>query len=169
MDRVVQAYEGVMRMDLREPRTQDSYTRMDVACLPPLFVAWDPRGGQASSVAHGELRERWRRGDPEMRRVMQSLRELVDAGAAHLEAGDGAGFRELVDRNFELRSRIFPISERDREMVSIARASGAAAKLCGSGGAILGVPVEESQMVELAHVYRRAGFDFLRPEPGPRG
>ena len=164
MDRVVQAYEGMLQMDLREPRTPNSYTRMDMSCLPPLFVVWDRRGGQASSVAHGELRARWQSGDPEVRQVIQSLRELVDAGVTCLETSDGAGFRELVNRNFELRSRIFPISERDRELVAMARDSGAAAKLCGAGGAILGIPVEESQIAELAHAYRRAGFGFLQPE-----
>ncbi len=88
----------------------------------------------------------------------------MDAGVACLEASDGAGFRDLVNRNFDLRSQIFPISERDRELVAMARASGAAAKLCGSGGAILGVPVEESQIAELADAYQRAGFGFLQPE-----
>ena len=164
MDRVVQAYQGLMRMDLREPRSQASYARMDPACLPPLFVAWDPRGGQASSVAHGELRARWRSGDPEVRRVMQSLRELVDAGAACLERGDRAGFCELVNHNFELRSQIFDISERDREMIALARTHGAAAKLCGSGGAVVGIPQEESDTDELAQIYLRAGFDLVRPE-----
>jgi glucuronokinase len=164
MDRVVQSYEGMLRMDLREPRTPSSYTRMDVACLPPLFVVWDRHGGQASSVAHGELRARWQRGDPEVRQVIQSLRELVDAGVACLETSDGAGLRELVNRNFELRSRIFSISKRDRKLIAMARDSGAAAKLCGSGGAILGVPVEESQIAELGDAYRRAGFGFLQPQ-----
>jgi glucuronokinase len=112
----------------------------------------------------GDLRARWQRGDPELRHVIQSLRELVDAGVSCLEVSDGAGFRELVDRNFDLRSQIFPISERDRKLVAMARASGGAAKLCGSGGAILGVPVEESQMAELADAYQRAGFGFLQPE-----
>ena len=46
----------------------------------------------------------------------------------------------------------------------MARDSGAAAKLCGSGGAILGIPVEESQIAELAHAYQCAGFGFLQPE-----
>jgi glucuronokinase len=167
MDRVVQAYEGVMRMDLCEPRSQASYTRMDPACLPPLFVAWDPRAGQASSVAHGELRARWQSGDPELRRVMQSLRELVDAGTLCLERGDRAGFCELVNRNFELRSRIFDIAERDREMIAIARGCGAAAKLCGSGGAVVGVLEEEFELAELERVYRHAGFYLLRPELAP--
>ena len=163
MDRVIQAYEGVMLMDLREPRTAASYTRLDADLLPPLFVAWDPRGGVASSVTHGELRARWQTGDPELRRIMQRFRELVDEGVAALEQRDPARFRELMTRNFELRSEFFPISERDREMIAIAKRSGAAAKLCGSGGAIVGVPEREEELGGLAAAYLEAGFEMIRP------
>ena len=163
MDRVVQAYEGVMLMDLREPRSDASYTRLDPALLPPLFVAWDPRGGAASNIVHGELRARWQTGDPELRRIMQRFRELVDEGVAALEQSDQARFRELMTRNFELRSEFFPISERDREMIAIAQRCGAAAKLCGSGGAIVGAPDHEGSFERLAAAYRDAGFEMIRP------
>jgi glucuronokinase len=168
MDRVVQTYGGLVLMDLREPRSADSYRRLDPKLLPPLFVAWDPRGGQSSGVAHGPLRARWQRGDPELLRVVEEFRELVDEGEACLLARDEASFRELMERNFELRARIFPIGARDREMVSIARAHGAVAKLCGAGGAVVGAPEQEVQMAEIARAYGRAGFETLRPRLGSR-
>lgn len=175
MDRVIQAYGGVMLMDLREPRSETSYHRLSPSILPPLFVAWDPRGGACSGIAHGDLRSRWERGDPEVHRIMSSFRDLVDEGVGMLEGGGGEegggleggstlAFRELVSRNFEMRSQIFHISDRDREMVAIARRLDAAAKLSGSGGAVIGVPAREADLDAIAAAYEDAGFKMIRPQ-----
>lgn len=164
MDRVIQAYGGVVVMDLREPRSAASYRRLEPDLLPALFVAFNPRGGEPSSRAHGELRARWERGDPRLREVMQELRELADAGVEALEAGDADAFRALIDRNFDMRSSFFPISEADRRMVAIARSMGAAAKLSGSGGAVVGLPREASEMQRLRELYEAEGFRMVRPE-----
>ena len=163
MDRVIQVYEGVVVMDLREPRTAASYKAVDPDLLPPLFVAWDPAGGEPSGKAHGALRARWDSGDEELRTLMSDFRGLVDAGLEALDRGDHDAFAELMNRNFEMRARFFPISERDREAISIARRAGAAAKLCGSGGAIVGQPGDESAFDLLRSDYRAADFEFLRP------
>lgn len=170
MDRVVQAHGGLMVMDLAEPRGPASYERLDPAVLPPLFLAWDPRGGESSGRAHGTLRARWLAADPDVLRVIGELRALVDAGVACLRAGDRGGFRDLVRRNFELRTSIFDVAERDRRMVAIAARQEAAAKLCGSGGAVVGTPGPgdaEARLEGLAASYREAGFEFLRPTPAP--
>jgi glucuronokinase len=171
MDRVVQCYEGVMLMDLREPRSAASYTRLAPEILPPLFVAWDPRGGRASGRVHEGVRRRWREGDEEVHRAMAVLGELVDSGAACLQRGDHVLFRELVDQNFDIRARLFPISKPDREMVEIGRSRDAATKLCGSGGAVVGVPADPGEFGAIEKAYRNAGYQMIRPgvhsEPGP--
>ena len=184
MDRVIQAYGGVVLMDLKEPRSAASYRPLSAEILPPLFVAWDPRGGACSGIAHGDLRGRWERGDPEVHGIMGDFRDLVDEGVAVLEndggggngiegadarrgRGDTTAFRELVSRNFEMRSRIFHISERDRQMVAIARRLDAAAKLSGSGGAVIGVPAREADLETLATAYEEAGFRMIRPKACP--
>ncbi len=195
MDRVIQAYGGVVLMDLKEPRSAASYRPLSPEILPPLFVAWDPRGGTCSGIAHGDLRSRWERGDPEVHSIMSDFRDLVDEGVGLLEGGglegggleggaaegsaveghalEGGGgvegadtqaFRELVNRNFEMRSRIFHISDRDRQMVAIARQLDAAAKLSGSGGAVIGVPAREEDLDAIAAAYEEAGFKMIRPE-----
>ena len=172
MDRVIQAYGGVVLMDLKEPRSTASYRPLQPEILPPLFVAWDPRGGACSGIAHGDLRSRWEQGDPEAHRIMSDFRDLVDEGVDLLEGGGLEGgstqaFRELVSRNFEMRSRVFHISERDRQMVAIARQFEAAAKLSGSGGAVIGVPASEGDLDTLAAAYEQAGFRMIRPQPCP--
>jgi glucuronokinase len=167
MDRVVQAYEGLVLMDLREPRGAASYRLLDPGLLPPLFIAWEPRGGEPSGKAHGALRAQWNRDDEELRKVMLGFRDIVDRGVRLLERGEHEAFRELVDLNFDTRSRFFPISDRDREVVAVTRSRGAAAKLCGSGGAVLGVLAEERQAEGIEAELRERGFGFVRPWLNP--
>ena len=163
MDRIVQAREATVLMDLAEPGDCSSYQLLDASCLPELFLVWDPRGGQSSGVAHGELKRRWESGDPEVIQAIEDFRDLVDEGLGFLESGDSDCFRQAMDRNFDLRARIFQVSERDREMVALAREHGAGAKLCGSGGAVLGSPRTASDFDRLGQRYREMGYNFLRP------
>jgi glucuronokinase len=153
-----------MLMDLREPRSAASYTRLAPAILPPLFVAWNPRGGRASGWIHEEVRRRWREGDEEVRRAMAVLADLADSGWASLQRGDHAAFRKLMDQNFEIRAQLFLIAKGDREMVEIGRSLGAAVKLCGSGGAVVGAPADAGRFGEIEEAYRSAGYRMIRPE-----
>jgi len=164
MDRVIQVYEGAMLMDLQEPRTAASYKRLDVAALPPLFVGWEPQGGVPSGRAHGALQARWDSGDAELRRIMQTFRDLVDEGVAALQAGDHERFRACMRRNFELRDSFFPIPDGDRQMVAIALGLGAVAKLCGSGGAVVGSADDVERFEEIKAAFRDGGFSWMRVE-----
>lgn len=163
MDRVIQAYEGVMEMDLASPRSEASYRRVAPGLIPPMLIAWDPRGGRSSGVAHGDLRERWRRGDRRVLDTIEALRHVVDQGMVALEARDRSTFVNLVNFNFELRCRVFPVSERDRQMVDIARRTGGGGKLCGSGGAVLVVHGEDDGLLAAEQAFVEAGFDCCRP------
>ncbi len=163
MDRVIQAYEGVMAMDLAPPRLEASYRRVDPLLLPPVLIAWDPAPGHSSGVAHGDLRDRWRRGEKLVLDTIAELRDVVDRGLAALESGDHDTFAKLVDHNFTLRCRVFSVSERDRHMVDLARAQGAAAKLCGSGGGMLVVPPAGTDLQKIEHAFAAAGYRSCRP------
>lgn len=163
MDRVIQAYGGALYMDFRPPRGPRSYRRLDPARLPPLFVAWDPQPGQASGVAHGEVRARYERGDPEVVRAMAAFPRLADEGLACLERGDRARLMQLVDANFDLRASIWPLRRRDREMVELGRAAGAAVKFAGSGGAVVGVLADEARWPAVERAYAAAGLRTCRP------
>ena len=152
MDRVVQSYGGVVSMDLAEPRSADSYRPLDPTLLPPLFIAWDPRGGQASGRSHGPVRARWLAGDAEILAWVETFRELV------------------VAANYTSGLRVFDVSDRDRALVAFATAEKGAAKLCGSGGAVVGVPGAgdpEERLAVLEDRYQDAGFSFLRPRVAP--
>lgn len=166
MDRVIQAYGGLMSMDLKEPRTEASYTRLDIEMLPPMFLAWDPALGRPSGEAHAGLRARWLAGDALVHRAVEQFRDLVDSGVACLASGDHDAFRALMNQNFDLRATIFPVSSRDHRMVEIARAGGGAAKQCGSGGAVIGMAGPGTLLSACAEPYHAAGFAFAEAEFG---
>lgn len=167
MDRVIQAYEGLMAMELREPRAESGYTRLEIKQMPPLAVAWVPGGGEVSGRAHGDLRARWLAGDSEVWDTVKELRSVVDRGVVCLNDRDFDTFRALIDRNFELRTLIYDVSEHDLSMIAIAREAGAAAKLCGSGGAVLVVPADAGDLKSIEGLYRDRGYEFILPQLKP--
>ena len=169
MDRIAQAYEGMVVMDLGRPGDLSSHYSMDAGCLPAMFLAWDPQGGRPSDEAHRDLKRRWQDGNADVMMAVEAFRELVDEGLRLLERGDLDGFRDAMDQNFDLREKIFSVGQRDKEMVAIARNYGAGAKLCGSGGAVIGLPRSESDFISIKQGYLEAGYRFLRPhvrQPG---
>jgi glucuronokinase len=95
---------------------------------------------------------------------MAVLADLADSGSACLRRGDHAAFRKLMDQNFEIRAQLFSIPKGDREMVEIGRSLGAAVKLCGSGGAVVGAPADARAFGEIERAYRGAGYRMIRPE-----
>ena len=97
-------------------------------------------------------------------KLFATLRELVDSGSACLRRGDHAAFRELMNRNFEIRAKLFPISKANREMVEIGRSFGAGVKLCGSGGAVVGALANGGEFSEIERAYGSAGYRVIRPE-----
>lgn len=169
MDRAIQAYEGALLMDFGPERSASAYTRLARRDLPHLLIAWDTEGGEASGRVHSDVRERWQRGDADVHNAMREFAELVDEGMAALRIRDLVTFRAVVDRNFDARCALFPVSLRDREMVKIARGSGAAAKLCGSGGAVVAVLADRSEAAGLAERFADAGYPSRVPGGPPAG
>ena len=163
MDRIVQAREGAVVMDLTRPGDLSSHFAIEPNLLPPLFIAWQPARGEPSGVAHGDLQARWRAGDREVLETIGDLRALVDEGLGYLERGEHALFCRAMGRNLELRERIFSISEGDRQMVEIAARHGATAKLCGSGGAVVGATASDHGFENLEKAFVSSGYRFLRP------
>jgi len=162
MDRVIQAFEGLVAMDFKPPRRPQSYRALEPSLLPPLFLAWNPRAGAPSRVQHSGMRQRWLAGDTEVRQVVAELVALADAGVRCLERRDAAGLTELLDRNFAVRARVYPVSDVDRALVELARRAGGVAKLCGSGGAVIGMLRDDAAWPQLESAYAAAGWAAQR-------
>ncbi|MEL0001356.1 MAG: hypothetical protein VW623_14720, partial [Acidimicrobiaceae bacterium] len=77
---------------------------------------------------------------PAVRQSIAGFAEIADTGRQALLDGDTTTFCDAVDANFDLRRMIFTLDDDQAALVTAARAAGAAAKFCGSGGAIVAVP-----------------------------
>lgn len=139
-DRVIQALGGLQFMDFTGPDEIGVHESLDPALLPPLLVAWPNEPGTPSGDVHRALWERWNAGDGPLRAQLAGFADVADAGRQALLDGDTAAFCDAVDANFELRREIFDLDDAQAALVTAARAAGAAAKFCGSGGAIAAVP-----------------------------
>jgi len=166
-DRVIQVYEGCVYMDfsreLLEKQGYGYYERLDPAALPPLFVAYHDALSEGTEVAHSPVRERWLAGETKVITTMEEIAELAREARDLILAGRGAEIGPLLDRNFELRSRLYTISPGNRELIERARREGANVHFAGSGGAVIGVCRDEAMFDRLAHSYARMGARILKP------
>ena len=158
MDRLVQAHGGLLALDFAKPFAASSVQRLDPSLAPPMLIAWDTEPKKTSGAVHAPVWDRWCAGDLEVRTVLAEFRPLVERGLAALVRGDRAELMACVNHNFDLRARIFTITKRDRAMIDLGRAHGAATKFCGSGGAILVVAKTPELVPALADAYATAGF-----------
>jgi glucuronokinase len=159
-DRMVQARETLVAMDFGGEAV---YDELDPRLLPPLYVAWHPGAAAPSGVAHGELRQRHARGDPEVTRAMERLAEHAAHARQALLDRDRQAFARCVDASFDERLRIMPVDGLTFAMVEAARRAGASANSAGSGGAIVGTLPSEEVWLRLRDALERLGASAIRP------
>jgi glucuronokinase len=172
-DRVVQAYGGVVYMDFDKDymgrHGHGRYERLSVKDLPPVYVAYRTELAEESSVAHIAVHERYARGETIVVETMSEIAGLADLARELMEQHRWDELAEVLDRNFDLRCRIFPIREADKRMVSLARSTGASCKFCGSGGAVVGTYRDEGMLARLRAAMEGAGYEFAVPSVGING
>ena len=139
-DRVIQALGGLQYMDFSGPDDIGVHESLDPDLLPPLLVAWPKEPGTPSGDVHRALWERWSAGDSALRQSLAGFAEIADTGRQALLDRNTTTLCDAVDANFDLRRSIFTLDDEQATLVTAARAAGAAAKFCGSGGAIVAVP-----------------------------
>jgi len=160
MDRLIQAHQGLLAMDFAD----HSEESLSPSLLPEMRILVDSQTGQVSGDVHAPIRGRFEQGDSEICDVVTQYRPLVDRGLAALLEGDLEVLADCVDKNFDLRASLYPIAPRDLKMVSGVRACGAAAKFCGSGGAVLAVARAGVDFSGLAATARESGWDMVVPQ-----
>jgi len=167
-DRVIQAYHGLVYMDfareLMEKRGYGEYEQLDPGLLPNIYVAARTSLSEGTEVFHNNLRERWRRGDPDVLAAMRDWAAYAEEGRDCLLSRDYSRFGELIDANFDLRSRIYQIDRGNLEMIRTARAAGATANFAGSGGAIVGTYEDDGMFRRLSDAMRPLGVTVIRPK-----
>lgn len=170
-DRVIQAYGGLVYMDFdadyMEEHGHGRYEPLDPDILPPLYIAYRADLAEESSIAHINVRQRYAEGDPTVVRTMSEIASLTDCARELMEEGRFSELAEVIDRNFDLRARIFPIRESDMRMVKTARSTGASCKFCGSGGAVVGTYDGTTMLSRLQSAMRHEGYQFIVPHVAP--
>ena len=167
-DRVVQAYQGLVYMDfarsLMDARGYGEYERLDPDLMPNVYVAYRTSLSEGTEVFHGNLGERWRRGDPQVVEAMKTWAGYAAEGRECLLRRDYRRLGELIDANFDLRASIYPIDQGNLEMIHTARKAGASANFAGSGGAIVGTYTEDAMFTRLADSMKAIGVALIQPK-----
>ena len=167
MDRVIQVYEGCVFMDLDREIVQAQgfgrYERLDPGSLPPLYLAYKPDLGKVSGRVLNPIREGFERGDPVVLEALRRLAALAEEGKEALLQRDRERLRALMDENFDLRSRIMPISEENLSLIRAARACGASAKFAGSGGSLIGLYEDERMFADLSRALGEQQALVIKP------
>jgi glucuronokinase len=170
-DRVIQIYEGMVYMDFNqavmESQGYGAYVMMDYSSLPQLWLAYlsDPSD---SGKIHSNVKQRWLQGDKEVVEGMKKFGELTDEAKEAIEQKDHQKLASLMDQNFELRRKIYTdraLGEQNLKMIEIAKKYGSSAKFCGSGGAIVGLCLDEDKKFEMMQEFRSEGFVFCNIQP----
>lgn len=164
-DRVIQVYGGLVYMDfspdLMEANGHGNYVELDHGKLPPLWIAYVPRSTECSGKLHNNMRYRFENGDPEVIAGMREFARLTDHAVEAIEDRDYEAFGDLINRNFDLRRRLYgeqALGSHNLEMVEIARSAGLPAKFPGSGGAIVGIYDDPARLEFAAEAFHQAGY-----------
>ena len=175
-DRVAQVYDGLVYMDFGPDQMRcqcgfecGSYQTLSPSLLKQAYVLYDTESGKPSDHVHGPLFVRVQ-DDRRLQATMAEIADLVPQARDALLAGDQATLHRLLNRNFDLRSSLYPIARRHLEMIEAARGAGASAKFAGSGGAIVGTYADADVLERLrAIVHRRVdqAWRLLTPQIVP--
>lgn len=170
-DRVIQVYQGCQFMDfdqtLMDSRQYGRYESIDPTRLPPLYIAYDPCRAEVSGRYHGKLRVLFEEKKADIVAAMDDFAAYAEEGYLALIRGDLDTVRKLINANFDLRDRIFNVSDSNRRMVQTARSTGATAKFAGSGGAIVGTYDDDAMYDALLEKLGAIGCHVLKPDIAP--
>ncbi len=166
-DRVIQVYEGLVFMDfdreIMERQKHGVYEELNPDMLPPLYVAYTTELSEGTEVFHNDIRGRFRRGDTEVIDAMQAWAGMAQEVRDRLLAGKGETIGEILNQNFDLRRKLYAMSDGNIAMVEAARACGATAKFTGSGGAIVGTFEDEKMFSKLVAKLEPMGMKVFKP------
>ncbi|MFN2126509.1 MAG: mevalonate kinase [Anaerolineales bacterium] len=166
-DRVAQAYETPVFMDFdrkfMDKQGFGMYAPIDTQKFPAMYIAYRIDQSSGSEVVHNDLRARYNYKEPEVLDAMKEWAELSEKVRDALESCEHYKLPELIDRNFDLRKSLIPISKENLEMVRLARSTGASAKFTGSGGAIIGTYEDEKMFTNLKSKLNKKGIEVIKP------
>ena len=166
-DRVIQCYEGCVYMDfdraMMERQGYGQYESVDPRLLPRLYIAYNTDLGKQSGRVHNDVRARWLKGEELVIDTMNAIADVAYEGHEALHRQDTEALNALVNRNFDLRTQIYAISDRNRSLIEVARACGASASFTGSGGSIIGLYRDDAMLNRLYVELKKINARVIKP------
>ncbi|MBR7143778.1 MAG: GHMP kinase [Lentisphaeria bacterium] len=168
-DRVAQAYNVPVFMDFdREHMQKHGYGIYRELTIPSdlnLFVAFRTDLAEGSEILHSRLREDYNNKVPAVLSAIKEWASLTDTVADALQKNDYSTVEKCLRRNFELRCEVCAstVSVKNRRMVELAHSVGAAAKLTGSGGAVIGIYHDDKHFNALKELFNANQIEIVKP------
>ncbi|MCE5306402.1 MAG: hypothetical protein LLG20_02055 [Acidobacteriales bacterium] len=166
-DRVTQVYEGLVYMDfskdLMERQGYGAYETLDSSLLKNVYLAYRTSLSEGTEVFHSDVRSRWQAGDPAVVKAMQTWAGYASEGREALLKGDSETLNHLINANFDLRARLYRLSDGNLQMIHRAREVGASSNFAGSGGAITGLYRDERMFQALVRVMEPLQVAVVKP------
>jgi glucuronokinase len=166
-DRVIQVYEGCVYMDFNREQFEKNghghYEQLDHRLLPNLYLAYKTDLSKESGKVFNNVKERYNQGDPEVVNTLNEIGNLAEEGKKALGNRDYKKLDQLMNKNFDLRSKIMNISATNNDLVKIARDCGASAKFSGSGGAIIGMYEDDEMLRRLMVHLKKINARVIKP------
>ena len=166
-DRVIQAYEGCVFMDFErgflEKNGRGQYEALDPALLPKFYLAYKTELSKVSGAVHNPVKSRFEAGEPLVVDTMAEIAQVAEDGRKAIKEQDHEQLNRLINRNFDLRCKIYDISPSNMMLVQTARACGVSAKFAGSGGTIIGMYPDEESLHRLIVKMRPLNVRVIKP------
>lgn len=166
-DRVIQCYEGCVYMDfdrsIMDRQGYGAYEPLDARLLPKLYIAYNTDLSKQSGRIHNDVRARWLKGEELVVTTLAEIADLARQGREAIAEQNIPLLNELVNHNFDLRTRIYSINERNRSLIDTARACGASASFAGSGGTIIGIYRDDAMLNRLFVSLKKINARVIKP------
>ena len=166
-DRVIQVYQGCVYMDFEksfvEKHHHGRYESIDSKRLSNLFIAYKTELGKVSGTVLNDIRNRYDKGDTEVINTLSEIGNLASKGKELIREGNVDALKELMNQNFNLRSKIMNINDSNIELIETARSCGASSKFAGSGGSVIGIYDNNEMLTRLIVEMKKIKARVIRP------
>lgn len=166
-DRVIQAYEGCVYMDFEKQHLLQTgrghYERLSTDKLPKFYIAYKTELSKVSGAVHNPIKERYEAGEPLVVDTMAQIAEVAEQGRLAIDSQDYPRLNELINRNFDLRCKIYKIAPDNLELIRVARSCGVSAKFAGSGGTIIGLYPDDESLHKLIVRMKSLNVRVIKP------
>lgn len=166
-DRVIQTYEGCVYMDfdrkIMESKGHGNYEQIDPTLLPNFYIAYKINLGKVSGSVFNDVKARFHDGEPLVVDTMAEIGQVAADGKEAILSGDHNLLADLINKNFDLRAKIFNITDSNIELIKVARKCGASAKFTGSGGSIIGTYPNDETLRSLIINMQKLNARVIKP------